>query len=99
MTMYPVTIGSITIGAGHPLVLIGGPCAIEGESFMLDVASRLRDITTKAAVPFIFQIFVRQGQSYLNSFLPRPWPAERPRDSAEDQRRRRRTGVVRRTCR
>jgi 2-dehydro-3-deoxyphosphooctonate aldolase (KDO 8-P synthase) len=55
MTMHPVAIGSITIGAGHPLALIGGPCAIEGESFMLDMASRLRDITAKAAVPFIFK--------------------------------------------
>jgi 2-dehydro-3-deoxyphosphooctonate aldolase (KDO 8-P synthase) len=55
MNMHPVTIGSITIGAGHPLALIGGPCAIEGESFMLDIASRLRDIAAKAAVPFIFK--------------------------------------------
>ena len=55
MTMHPVTIGSITIGAGHPLALIGGPCAIEGESFMLEVATRLRDIAAKAAVPFIFK--------------------------------------------
>jgi 2-dehydro-3-deoxyphosphooctonate aldolase (KDO 8-P synthase) len=53
--MHPVSIGSITIGAGHPLVLIGGPCAIEGESFMLDLAIRLRDITAKAGVPFIFK--------------------------------------------
>lgn len=55
MTMHPVTIGSIPIGAGHPLALIGGPCAIEGESFMLEVATRLRDIAAKAAVPFIFK--------------------------------------------
>jgi 2-dehydro-3-deoxyphosphooctonate aldolase (KDO 8-P synthase) len=55
MTMHPVTISSITIGSGHPLVLIGGPCAIEGESFMLDMATRLRDITAKAGVPFIFK--------------------------------------------
>jgi 2-dehydro-3-deoxyphosphooctonate aldolase (KDO 8-P synthase) len=55
MTMHPVTIGSITIGVGHPLVLIGGPCAIEGESFMLDVATRLRDMAAKAGVPFIFK--------------------------------------------
>jgi 2-dehydro-3-deoxyphosphooctonate aldolase (KDO 8-P synthase) len=55
MTMHPVTVGSIPIGAGHPLVLIGGPCAIEDESFMLDVATRLRDITAKAGVPFIFK--------------------------------------------
>jgi 2-dehydro-3-deoxyphosphooctonate aldolase (KDO 8-P synthase) len=55
MTMHPVAIGSITIGTGHPLALIGGPCAIEGESFMLDVATRLRDIAAKAGVPFIFK--------------------------------------------
>jgi 2-dehydro-3-deoxyphosphooctonate aldolase (KDO 8-P synthase) len=55
MTMHPVTIGSITIGAGHPLALIGGPCAIESEGFMLDLAARLRDITAKAGVPFIFK--------------------------------------------
>jgi 2-dehydro-3-deoxyphosphooctonate aldolase (KDO 8-P synthase) len=55
MTMHPVTVGSITIGAGHPLVLIGGPCATESELFMLDVAARLRDITAKAGVPFIFK--------------------------------------------
>jgi 2-dehydro-3-deoxyphosphooctonate aldolase (KDO 8-P synthase) len=55
MTMHPVTVGSITIGAGHPLVLIGGPCATESEPFMLDVAARLRDITAKAGVPFIFK--------------------------------------------
>jgi 2-dehydro-3-deoxyphosphooctonate aldolase (KDO 8-P synthase) len=55
MTIHPVTIGSITIGHGHPLALIGGPCAIEGEAFMLDLATRLRDITAKAGVPFIFK--------------------------------------------
>jgi 2-dehydro-3-deoxyphosphooctonate aldolase (KDO 8-P synthase) len=55
MTMHPVTVGSMTIGAGHPLVLIAGPCAIEGESFMLEVATRLRDIAAKAGVPFIFK--------------------------------------------
>jgi 2-dehydro-3-deoxyphosphooctonate aldolase (KDO 8-P synthase) len=55
MTMHPVVIGSMTVGAGHPLALIGGPCAIEGEPFMLDVASRLRDIAAKVGVPFIFK--------------------------------------------
>jgi 2-dehydro-3-deoxyphosphooctonate aldolase (KDO 8-P synthase) len=55
MTTHPVSIGSITIGAGHPLALIGGPCAIEDEAFMLDVATRLRDIAAKAGVPYIFK--------------------------------------------
>jgi 2-dehydro-3-deoxyphosphooctonate aldolase (KDO 8-P synthase) len=55
MTMHPVAIGSMTVGSGHPLALIGGPCAIEDEAFMLDVATRLRDIAAKAGVPFIFK--------------------------------------------
>jgi 2-dehydro-3-deoxyphosphooctonate aldolase (KDO 8-P synthase) len=55
MTMHPVTIGSITLGEGHPLALIGGPCAIESAGFMLDLATRLRDIAAKAGVPFIFK--------------------------------------------
>jgi 2-dehydro-3-deoxyphosphooctonate aldolase (KDO 8-P synthase) len=55
MTMQPVSIGSITIGAGHPLALIGGPCAIEDEVFMLEVATRLRDIAAKVGVPYIFK--------------------------------------------
>jgi 2-dehydro-3-deoxyphosphooctonate aldolase (KDO 8-P synthase) len=55
MTLRPVTIGSTTIGEGHPLALIGGPCAIEGAGFMLELAARLRDITAKAGVPFIFK--------------------------------------------
>jgi 2-dehydro-3-deoxyphosphooctonate aldolase (KDO 8-P synthase) len=55
MTMHSVSVGSISIGDGYPLVLIGGPCATEGEAFMLEVATRLRDITAKAGVPFIFK--------------------------------------------
>jgi 2-dehydro-3-deoxyphosphooctonate aldolase (KDO 8-P synthase) len=55
MTVRPVTIGSITLGEGHPLALIGGPCAIESAGFMLDLATRLRDIAAKAGVPFIFK--------------------------------------------
>ena len=55
MSVSPVTIGSITIGAGHPLALIGGPCALEEEGFILEVAARLRDIAAKAGVPFIFK--------------------------------------------
>ena len=55
MTMHPVTIGSITIGEGHPLALIAGPCAIEAKGFMLDLAARLRDIAAKAGVPFVFK--------------------------------------------
>jgi len=69
MTAHPVSIGSITIGAGHPLALIGGPCAIEDEGFMLEVATRLRDITAKAGVPYIFKSsYDKANRSSIRSY-------------------------------
>jgi len=51
----PVRVGSVTIGGGAPLALIGGPCAIENEKHALMVAERLLRITGAARVPFIYK--------------------------------------------
>lgn len=51
----PVRIGSVVIGGGAPLALIGGPCAIENEKHALMVAERLQRITGDAGVPFIYK--------------------------------------------
>ena len=50
-----VRVGSITIGGGRPLVLIGGPCAIENEKHALMTAERLAAITSDQRVPFIYK--------------------------------------------
>ncbi|MGH7384107.1 MAG: 3-deoxy-8-phosphooctulonate synthase [Candidatus Rokuibacteriota bacterium] len=50
-----VRIGSVVIGGGAPLALIGGPCAIENEKHALMVAERLQRITRDAGVPFIYK--------------------------------------------
>jgi 2-dehydro-3-deoxyphosphooctonate aldolase (KDO 8-P synthase) len=50
-----VRIGSVTIGGGAPLAVIGGPCAIENEKHALMVAERLQRITAAAGVPFIYK--------------------------------------------
>lgn len=50
-----VPVGSITIGGGHPLVLIGGPCAIESEKHALMTAERLAGIAADRRVPFIYK--------------------------------------------
>ena len=50
-----VRVGGITIGGGAPLVLIGGPCAIENEKHAVMVAERLKVITEAARVPFIYK--------------------------------------------
>jgi len=53
--MRTVRIGNIKIGSGNPLVLIAGPCVIESERMSLEVARKIKDITQKLKVPFIFK--------------------------------------------
>ena len=52
---HAVAIGSILVGAGHPLVLIGGPCAIENERHALMTAERLAAIAAARGVPFVYK--------------------------------------------
>ena len=55
MSTRPVAVGSVTIGGGAPLALIGGPCAIEDERHALMTAERLMRIATDRRVPFIYK--------------------------------------------
>jgi 2-dehydro-3-deoxyphosphooctonate aldolase (KDO 8-P synthase) len=55
MTTREVRIGSITVGGGRPLVLIGGPCAIEDEKHALMTAERLATIAADRRVPFVYK--------------------------------------------
>jgi 2-dehydro-3-deoxyphosphooctonate aldolase (KDO 8-P synthase) len=50
-----VRVGSVTIGGGAPLVLIGGPCAIENEEHALMTAERLAGIAADKKVGFIYK--------------------------------------------
>jgi 2-dehydro-3-deoxyphosphooctonate aldolase (KDO 8-P synthase) len=50
-----VAVGDIRIGGGHPLVLIGGPCAIESEKHALMTAERLAAVAAEHRVPFIYK--------------------------------------------
>src|SRR6266446_2306709 len=43
------------VGAGRPLFLIAGPCVIEGAALTQEIAGRLKEITTRLAIPFIFK--------------------------------------------
>ena len=53
--MNPVRIGSLAVGAGHPLVFIVGPCVIESAAHALGLAQAIRDIGTKTGAPIIFK--------------------------------------------
>jgi 2-dehydro-3-deoxyphosphooctonate aldolase (KDO 8-P synthase) len=50
-----VRVGEIAIGSPHPLVLIGGPCAIENEKHALMTAERLAAVAAGRGVPFIYK--------------------------------------------
>jgi len=66
---HSVRVGDITIGGGAPLVLIGGPCAIENEEHAVMVAERLKAITVAAGVPFIYKSsFDKANRSSINSY-------------------------------
>jgi 2-dehydro-3-deoxyphosphooctonate aldolase (KDO 8-P synthase) len=51
----PVRVGSLSIGGGHPLTFILGPCVIESASHALDMASAIREIAARCGVPVIFK--------------------------------------------
>jgi 2-dehydro-3-deoxyphosphooctonate aldolase (KDO 8-P synthase) len=43
------------VGLDQPLFLIAGPCVIESEKLILDTAQRLKEITSKLGINFIFK--------------------------------------------
>lgn len=55
MERVTVRVGDIRIGEEHPLVLIAGPCVIEGEAFTLRVAERLKRMAETAGIGLIFK--------------------------------------------
>ena len=53
--MKEVHVGSVTIGKGHPFVLIAGPCVIESAELVMQTARWIKDITRRLDIPFIFK--------------------------------------------
>ena len=53
--MNEVKVGEIRIGKGNPLVLIAGPCVIEGEAILLEIAGRLKALCQELGIPLIFK--------------------------------------------
>lgn len=59
----------MTIGGGHPLVLIAGPCVIESHAHALDVATAVRDIARRCGVPYVFKAsFDKANRTSATSF-------------------------------
>lgn len=69
MLTREVSVGSVRIGGGSPLVLIAGPCVIEGEGSLLGVAERLQEICGRVGIPLILKSsYDKANRTSLQSF-------------------------------
>ena len=50
-----VRVGDISLNNDQPFVLIAGPCQMESASHGMEMASALKELTTKLGIPFIFK--------------------------------------------
>jgi 2-dehydro-3-deoxyphosphooctonate aldolase (KDO 8-P synthase) len=57
------------VGLDRPLFLIAGPCAIESRELAIDTAGRLKEITARLGVPFVYKSsFDKANRSSGRSF-------------------------------
>jgi 2-dehydro-3-deoxyphosphooctonate aldolase (KDO 8-P synthase) len=62
-------LASFEVGPDRPFFLIAGPCVIESDALVIDVAGRLRDITRSLGIPFVFKAsFDKANRSSRASF-------------------------------
>ena len=60
---------SFEIGGSLPFFLIAGPCVVESEALQVDVAGRLKEITGRLGIPFVFKSsYDKANRSSLKSY-------------------------------
>ena len=60
---------NVRFGGGHAFVLIAGPCVIESPQNALTIARRLKHITHKLRVPFVFKAsYDKANRTSIHSF-------------------------------
>lgn len=68
MTKTVVLNDQIKFGGNNPFVLIAGPCMLESEKLVLETAEKVKEITTKLGVPYIFKgSFDKANRSSIHS--------------------------------
>lgn len=69
MPVNPVEFASIRCGKGQPLLFIAGPCVIESEALVLEVARRLVEIRDELKIQLIFKSsFDKANRTSVDSF-------------------------------
>ena len=64
-----VDVGNVKVGGGAPLVLIAGPCVIEGRERTLHIGRAVAEIASRLGMPYIFKAsFDKANRSSYNAF-------------------------------
>src|SRR5438552_13203542 len=62
-------LASFEVGQDCPFFLIAGPCVIESQALVVDVAAQLKEMTGALGIPFIFKAsFDKANRSSRSSF-------------------------------
>ncbi len=62
-------VNGIKIGGGNPLVLIAGPCVVESSDVVFATATKIKEITDKLGMPYIFKSsFKKANRTSVGSF-------------------------------
>ncbi len=68
-SVKPVRIGSLSVGGGHPLAFILGPCVIESAAHALEMASAIHEVAARCDVPVIFKAsYDKANRTSMRSF-------------------------------
>ena len=67
--MHIVKVGSYEVGQGRPLVLLAGPCVLEGYERSLAIGKEVKRITDKLGIPYVFKAsYDKANRSSYDSF-------------------------------
>jgi 2-dehydro-3-deoxyphosphooctonate aldolase (KDO 8-P synthase) len=67
--MHTVKIGKYEVGQGHPLLLLAGPCVLEGYEHSLAIGKEVKRITEKLGMPYVFKAsYDKANRSSYKSF-------------------------------
>ncbi|MCK4404269.1 MAG: 3-deoxy-8-phosphooctulonate synthase [candidate division Zixibacteria bacterium] len=65
----PVKIGDFAIGGANPLALIAGPCVIESEDIVFKTCEKIKEITSRHKVHFIFKSsYIKANRLNIDSY-------------------------------
>ena len=69
MATREVHVNSVTIGGDRSLVLVAGPCVIEGEEVTLRIAKRVKEIASRVGMDLIFKSsYDKANRSSIHSY-------------------------------